>query len=341
MSKTVLVLGAGASKEALLPIGTELMAEIAQLLTFREEADDLTRTALQTWAAQHTGGDLGPLGIAAKQIATVLADSQAMSIDNYVDAHRGNQAIEACAKVAIARAILRAERRSAMVPDPRTGRLSFDHMKHTWYLKFAKLLRENCTANQLRGRLSQLAVIVFNYDRCFEFYLAHDLHRYYGMPLEEADDLVKSIEIYHPYGSVGTLPRWCGEGETPVPFGHEPDPSSLLRISGSLKTFAEQSVDASLTRLMRDLVAQARPLVFLGFAYWRMNLQLLLHPTITVNRESDRVCFGTALGMSSSNQAKLRLELAAGRALDPEMIVLSEQTCSAFIDEHQRWLSFA
>jgi hypothetical protein len=340
MAKTVLIIGAGASQEANLPIGSDLMGQIATLLTFRDERrDDLTLRALQTWGENN--GGMGPLLQAAQQVATVLRDSQAMSIDNFVDAHRGNSAIELCAKIAIARAILRAERGSTLFPDQQNGGLvNLAALHGTWYMKFAKLLRENCTAALLPQRLAQLTVIIFNYDRCFEHFLSHDLHRYYGMSLDEAEDMVKSIEIYHPYGTVGMLPRWCKPDQAAVPFGHEPDASALLKISGSIKTFAEQSVEVGLIQRMRDAVANASPLVFLGFAYWRMNLQLLLRHSGDTNYES-HVCFGTALGMSKSNQTKLCMELAFGRSIREAAISLSDARCSEFVDEHQRWLSFA
>lgn len=232
-----------------------------------------------------------------------------------------------------------AERDSSLFSDDGDS-VNFENTKGTWFAKLAKLLRENCRADGLSERLSHLALIIFNYDRCFEHFLSHDLKGYYGIPMADAEQLVKNIEIYHPYGTVGDLPGWS-LGRREVPFGSEVDAETLVDVAGKLKTFTERVAEDESLSKMRTLVATADRLVFLGFAYWRMNLDLIMPIGNTSReRESNRICFGTILQMSESNEGQVRTELGIRRKLDPKSVTLSNTPCSAFIDEHSRSLSF-
>jgi hypothetical protein len=122
--KTVVVIGAGASQEVKLPTGMDLKEQIATLLDIRFE-DGLTKVsgdhiileALRQHLRRPDGrpGDINPYLHAGWTIRDAM--SQAISIDNFIDAHNGDEKIELCGKLATVRAILRAERSSSLYVD--------------------------------------------------------------------------------------------------------------------------------------------------------------------------------------------------------------------------------
>ena len=117
--KTVFVVGAGASKEAKLPTGHELKEDISRLLDMRfdwndqKSGDYVIAEALRRHVKQPDGsGDINPYLHEAWHIRDALL--QAISIDNFIDAHRKNEKIALCGKLAIVKSILHAESRSLL-----------------------------------------------------------------------------------------------------------------------------------------------------------------------------------------------------------------------------------
>jgi hypothetical protein len=124
-----------------------------------------------------------------------------------------------------------------------------------------------------------------------------------------------------------------------VDFGEEPRPEQLLDVASGIKTFSE-SVDPSSrgTVLIRDLIRGSRRLVFLGFAFHQMNIELLMPTTPPPGNESRRI-FGTVHGVSKFDADDLRLDLSVRVQVARENIHLSHVRCKQFFDEHQQGLS--
>ena len=111
---TVFVVGAGASKEAKLRTGLEFKGQIAQLLNMRYDrdgdilayGDHIIASALKEHVRQPDGrrGDINPYLHVAWRIRDALP--QAISIDHFIDAHRDNDKIALCGKLAVVRSIL-------------------------------------------------------------------------------------------------------------------------------------------------------------------------------------------------------------------------------------------
>lgn len=92
-----------------------------------------------------------------------------VSIDNFIDSHRGNEAIALCGKLAIVRSIVEAEKKkSKLYVDQKNShnKLRFADVENTWFNAFFQLLTENCDWSELPGRLAKVAIVTFNYDRC-------------------------------------------------------------------------------------------------------------------------------------------------------------------------------
>lgn len=284
--------------------------------------------------------ELVPFLEAAKTIREGLP--LVMSIDNFIDIHREDKWIELCGKLAIARSILNAERKSKLYVD-RTR--PFDHPDYkkltgTWFIEFFRLLTENCGLNELANRLSSVRIVVFNYDRCVEHYLYHSLQTVYRMGPEQAAHLVNGLEIYHPYGTVGTLP-WQGK-EGSVEFGGEPEGAQLLSLASQIKTFTEGTdPTSSAISIIRQRVQEADILVFLGFAFHRLNMKLLAEPR-SVKSSKKGSYFATALKISRSDCDIITGEIAAMKGYRPVTLELrNDLTCGQLLPEYWRSLSLS
>ena len=133
------------------------------------------------------------------------------------------------------------------------------------YPHFFQRLTENCSKDDLPERFKHITLIIFNYDRCIEYFIFHALKRSYNIPDEESVNLVKQIKIYHPYGQVGTLPNMGNNGL--VDFGAMLQPEEILNLASKIKTFTE-GIDSKSSKItqIKDNMNEADRLVFVGFA---------------------------------------------------------------------------
>ena len=124
--RLVLVVGAGASNEVKLPLGSDLKTQIANYLNIKFEhgftlvsGDESIVEALRfrARATDDGRGDINPYLSECRKIASAMP--QAASIDNFLDAHSKNEIMIYCGKLAIARAILSAEKASSLSVDNR------------------------------------------------------------------------------------------------------------------------------------------------------------------------------------------------------------------------------
>ena len=345
--RTTIVIGAGASQEVGLPIGSELKDKIKSILniTFDQfgmhhksgsyEIYSVLRTIAQEKNEQNKINDYIK---ACWEIRDSM--SQAISIDNYIDARKDNKLIELCGKIAIAEAILKAEKLSSLYIDPNNiyNKIDFDRIKNTWYNSFFQLITENCSAKSLQSRLSCITLVVFNYDRCIEQFLFHSLQNYYRISKEEAKILVNSINIYHPYGSLGKLKSLDDDG---IDFGAEVNDLVLKKIYHEIKTFTEgTNPDSSEIVNIRDAIASCEILLFLGFSYQKQNLRLIKPINDEKYRDKITMCFGTSYGISESSTNRLFDELATFSNLSKERIYLNKSKCVDLFHEYWRDLSW-
>ena len=340
--QTVIVVGAGASHEAKLPTSTELKRSIAKDLDIRFDGlkqisgDRTIATSLQSRVH-----DINPHFHACWKMRDALP--QAISIDNFIESHQGNEEIELCGKLAIVRSILEAEKRSLLYIN-RTNtnnKLNFKPLEETWFNVFWQRISDNCQAEGLRERLSSIALIVFNYDRCIEHFLYHSIQNYYGLSADSSASLVNAMKIFHPYGMVGSLPWSAGSAQ--MEFGAEPSAQHLMRLAEQIKTFTEgTNPEASDIVKIRRQVATTDTLVFLGFAYHRQNLELLQRPTGYKN-DGERAfkCYGTAFGISEADLNEIESEIRELCGLPLFFNLDTNLTCSELFNTYRRALSFA
>lgn len=344
-NRTLIVVGAGASSECNLPTGLELKSKIAGLLDIRflngfemKSGDTLIYEALRLFVQNAGSRDINPYLHSGWRIRDAMP--QAISIDNFIDSHQGDKKLEMCGKLAIVRSILEAERRSSLSVDSQTNRQhpNYSMIVDTWYSAFMQLLTQNCRVEQLPERLSKIIFVVFNYDRCVEHFLFHGIQNYYGIDEAAAADALRNLLIFHPYGSVGALP-WQRQASA-VEFGGKTSSGQLLQLADGIKTFTEGTdPNASDIKAIREHFREAAVLLFLGFAFHKMNLALL-KPDVPHGHPADVRYFGTAAGMSNSDCELIREDLVGLASARPDRIVLrNDLKCGPFFREYWRSLS--
>jgi hypothetical protein len=343
--KTVFIIGAGASKEANLPTGIELKSEISHLLDIRfdnykqNHGDYLITNALREHVKNPDGrnGDINPFIQEARHIRDALP--LAISIDNFIDAHKENEKIALCGKLAIVRSIIKAERRSLLYLDEQRydSTIRFSSLEETWYVPFFQILTENCEINDLKIRFQATTFIIFNYDRCVEHFLQQALKNYYKISDSESQELVSYLNIYHPYGSVGEL--WDGPRNS-IKFGKKPNESQLLKLAQKIKTFTE-GTDPKSSEIVaiKNHMKEAYNLIFIGFAFHKLNMDLITVGNDNRSNDSVPTCYATSFGISKSDQAVIKKQINAlyNFSIQTDMASVS---CCEFFTEYWRSLSY-
>jgi hypothetical protein len=342
MKKFVFVLGAGASVDLNLPMGSQLTGQISNALGFKSDGlnlsggDEVLRSALMNMSESY------PQWYAASQLIA-SAMPLAPSIDNFVDVHRNAPDIAFCAKAAITRCILNSERNSTIyVRDNNIyNTINFNGNVRAWHTLFFRILTTNCTLEDLPARLQSIGIISFNYDRCFEHFLFHAIKAYYRVSNVDAAKILENLEIFHPYGKVGTLPYLANINT--VKYGSDVSPKELIEISKQIRTFTE-SIDEQASDIIRirDIVYQTRNLIFLGFAFHSLNVQLLFPNLATQSVQYDKRIIATALGSSESDLRIITNDLRARYNCDIQNVDLRNKLkCDELFMEYSRTLSLS
>lgn len=344
----IFIVGAGASKEVGLPLGSELKNLISEALDIRFDSAGYQRISgdqkieqafrLITQGPNGRPGNINDHLGASWKIRDAMP--QAASIDNFLDAHRDDPLIIECGKLAIASCILEAESKSMMRIDKSdiNNTMNFKNLGSTWFSDFFKFIVEGCQRQNIKERLTKIAVITFNYDRCIEAYLHAALRNYYHTSIEETTELLSQLKIYHPYGSIGQL-SWPSYHPN-IEFGGSPMPQQLIAISNGLKTFTEGTNKAhSEINVIRSLVKNAESLVFMGFGFNKQNLDLLFEPNTLPIKIPGKI-FGSAHGVSESDCDYIVEEFETKRKYDRKSIKLNRHlSCANLFKEFGKSLS--
>jgi hypothetical protein len=310
ISKTLFVVGAGASCEAGLPGGEELKKKIASLLNIRfnghqQDTGDYRIVAAFREAVKgpdNRPGDINPLIHKGRLIREVMPVTS-LSIDNYLDTHRDDKQLALCGKLAIVKAILDAEKSSKLkITESGSDRFKLSGLDNTWYTWLIKLITTNLDKNDLAHVFDSVAFITFNYDRCIERFIRQSLKDHYNLNEVEASNVMSRLEIIHVYGQVGTLPD--SQGGSGVAFGDNEN-SDLLSLAKGIKTFTERVEDEAVVNAIGNMVSKAETIVFLGFAFAEQNIRILSTPDLVAVKR----CYGTTRGMSPFDPPVIKKEL--------------------------------
>lgn len=126
-----------------------------------------------------------------------------------------------------------------------------------------------------------------------------------------------------------------------VAFGAQLYSDELLRSAKSIKTFTESTEDTEYEiTAIRECVAKAKALVYLGFAFHPLNMKLLYgtaHPP-----EKGRSCdvFATAYGISDSNAYQIAHDLTVMGGYQSQQVRLHQNLkANSLVSEYSRLLA--
>lgn len=302
-SRTVFIVGAGASHELGLPTGEKLKSDIAQILniTFpdgysQKTGDRQIADILKSKAAKDGNRDWNYLLKKAWAIRNALGG--AISIDNVLDAHADDSDLTHCGKLSISKSILVAERNSHLFSEKSDFSTIFNRASNSWLIPFFQILTEGIRKNRIHSLFENISIINFNYDRCVEYFLPQALSCYYNIKMEDSIDICKSLEIIHPYGTVGNL-----YGINPTPFGDRN--LNISDIAKNIRTFTEGVSEANLIESINNSCLNAQKIVFLGFGFNPMNMDVLS----TKSSSNVKYIYATTYGLSDAakNETKNKI----------------------------------
>jgi hypothetical protein len=310
--QTVFIVGAGASCELGFPSGDELRDKLVHVLQrdgdhVRFTNRTINRAVMGICTQLARGSDWVPYFETYLEAAQRLRAGLplAISIDNFLDAHRADAPMVQVGKLAIATVILEQEHSSDLIGTgelvdqvDRTS-LTSKKISESWYIPLMRLLASKIPVEDIESIFENVAFIVFNYDRNLEQFLINGLMNYYNVKPSSALKAMSKLAIIHPYGQVGHLP-WQ-EGAKKARYGDLG--VDMPSISDDIRTFTE-SLDDGVIEIVKSLVSAATTLIFMGFGFLPENMNLLEVDTSAVEQ-----IFATTWGISHSDEPVVRRQI--------------------------------
>ncbi|WP_293368945.1 hypothetical protein [Nevskia sp.] len=348
---TVFIVGAGASCELNFPIGEKLGSQISEMSRIRW--DSLNRTEspanqeffrLAGFALSGRDKYLGDTsGVTAKLRKLSEGVHLTYSIDNYLALHSLDETLVELGKIAIAYQIADFERGSPLQVFPLNG----IHKPRvlpvaTWYGRLFKAITSQCKFEDIADRFRNVCIICFNYDRNIQRFFLLAIQGLYGVNEEKALEALKSLPIWHPYGSLGALPG-LAEKDTRE-YGPALTADSLRAMAGGLKTFTEGCGGS--TGISQSLVAgymrRANRFVVLGFGFLPDNMKLLKEFMRDIRRSPGEqpLVFGTSFQISEFDRAQHAYQLADLLHTPRQSVHLADTTCADLFVQFSRALRF-
>jgi len=311
MNETVLVIGAGASVNVGLPTGVQLKSKIKKALDF-EFASGFGE---QVGGDKRIGKSLIDYCIAEKldfdhyykkagQVRNKLDGAD--SIDEFLSSLRHEKDLSLIAKLSIASILLEDERKSNIFKYVQSQNDTVDFSlltnteKKSWHVPFFRWLNKGFNLDELAERFKKLTLIIFNYDRCVEYFLFVTLKNFHSLSDVQTLKLMGNIEIIHPYGTLGNLPQL--DSINSVRFGD--DSLNLIDIASNIITYGEDKMQSTLIEKIKMKISFSQRLLFLGFGFNQPNMDLLAPRQF--NKKVSKNCFATTYGFSESDQSYLK-----------------------------------
>ncbi|MDJ1632655.1 hypothetical protein [Rhizobium rhizogenes] len=334
---TVFVIGAGASAEFGMPVGSQLMETIRHNCAFQIELGRLKEGQPAIFRHLMRDVDLSNAEHVDQANAKLLAMGQiaesidmAESIDEYIFRFSDQPQVMEMGKLQIAFAIASAEKSCFLSKNKGfDSGVGFSAANQTWIYTFAKALCNGVRRTEVKSIGSNITIICFNYDRCIEWYLEHALvHAYPGLDPQLAREIVSEINIIHPYGWLGALKDF--------PLG---DDDRFPEMAENLITWSESMRDPQVKERMGHAVSQAETIVFLGFAFARQNMDLLR----TEEKDGTRIVsvFATGFGLEPEAENAYKENIcqlyhpSAQEFATNRIVVQWSTKCEPFMSKHR------
>ena len=279
-TKTVFVLGAGASKPYGFPTGKELAGML---------------WSLRTDAGNPIVENLRQSGFAQADINEFLKEfnrSRLVSIDAFLSKRidYGN-----IGKYAIAATL------SAHESEERCSPNSVDQSED-WYTALWQALTADLKDTRILSS-NQVKFISFNYDRSLEHVLQQATESTFKLAPDAAFQLWSKMEICHVYGQLGKYE--FPESNSCRAYG-QVDAASLKLAAEGIKIIPESRHDGSMFDYVRNWFDWAERICFLGFGFDQLNCERLdLTRVLNFKNSLDKplpTIYASTLGMRQAEQ---------------------------------------
>jgi hypothetical protein len=331
-TKTLFVIGAGASAEFGLPIGSELSEYIKLALNFESNYPKQgTKSGSQfLWYAFEKTCTKNQVNVqeyfaASKRICRSIPDAK--SIDTYLSNDINNEILKTCAKTAIVEIILNKENSINLYCD--TNEDIKNIRPKTYLHEIFQILNDGITDNTLDTIFDNMEIICFNYDRCIEYFFYKKLISYYGINSERSLSLVKNLKIVRPYGSIGDMIE--------IKFGETINSDSIIQISNNIKFFSETNTNSYTEESNQT---SEKLMVILGFGFHRQNMNFLRDNLLIkgVNK-----ILATCYLESESNSDEFRKSISSFlpefKRGNRDYVTIKNMKCAEFIRDHSKVIS--
>lgn len=324
---TVFIIGAGASFEVGLPLGTELKSRIADALRFRfERFKGQTDGDYELFDAlkQKYGDRAGAYTTAGSELSKVIPTFPSM--DEALNYFSSRPEVIETGKIAIVAEILRSEQNSALRINPQIGRPDPNAADSTWLGHFFSIAMSSIKQDDIENIFSKVTFINFNYDRVLEHFLFWALQSRALVKPDVAASIVGQLKIIRPYGAIGPLNLLDGKG---LPFGDfSTGRRNLFDLAKGIRTYTEQCASEIPISINEELDT-ADAVVIIGFGFHPQNMSLLQPLEKRVAR-STRV-FATAKDIDLLNHPDLLKSLS--KAANSREVKLLDMTGSELLSK--------
>jgi hypothetical protein len=298
----VFILGAGASNDFGYPVGRELRKRIIRNLNSQKHKELLSAGIDQR---------------IIDDFCNAFSQAGKPSIDSFLEK---NTDFTEVGKLAIAQVLMPCE----------GGYKHTLHDPDKWYSYLLNMIDAD---KELFPR-RKLAFITFNYDRSLEQALFVMLSNGNPYSDDEVVEMISRIPIVHVYGQLDQLP-WQSEESRDYGFMDQSDITILKEAAAGIHLIHEGAMESF--DKAKDLLAQAKIISFLGFAYHEENLDRLDIKNYSKAEGGSASIRGTISGMQEIGIAMVRKYF--GDMSCPNK-VLQEYNCEVmeYFQQHAQFL---
>ena len=251
-TKTLFILGAGASKPFGYPTGIELREMILRRSVLPEVVSALTPINEQSKEYENS----------ALNFISEFSKSSVYSIDYFLEKRTEFTEI---GKMSIAACLIGYENDQELRK----------HSNGNWYMYLYDRLKSSFEDFDKNN----ISFITFNYDRSLEQFFYNALKSTFNKSDQECAAKLKKIPIVHLYGYIGLLPWQPQDVNNEVCFSYTQEVSKQ-RLRDALKTLkligSERRIeDRDEFKVANKLIESAQRVYFIGFGFDEINLERL------------------------------------------------------------------
>lgn len=283
-TKTVFILGAGASAPYGFPTGRSLRALIV----------DKKKDTFYDYLKRYYSNDVVHHDWISKYLTFKKAfrKSSTQSIDLYLSR---NPIYQFIGKIIIIHQIFLAEKKSIFRED-------VDYEEDWYSYLFTRMTDDLQKPEQAYLGKNEVSFITFNYDRSLEHFLYESMRNsFLSVSEEDIINAINSIPILHAFGKVASL-DWQ-KSKTMIPYKElNPYNYESRDFLENISTVNENETLESINDIQK-LIQQASRIFFLGFGYLNENMKLLGFPDIL---HPDQIIRGTGIGYTKRERVGIR-----------------------------------